>query len=563
VVAKLKERPLPPIGSPEDVLIRVMLLHGSTKANRERPPKGVKFPSHIPLELALARHFRLQRRFVLGQLDTLGQRWLAGVKAERIAVDWDDDTDDAALVRRVFPILSALWDDAGEKATKKTNKVRVKAGLDPRIWDVKDPNVRGKIETAALDLAQSTRETTEMEFGVAVEMLRRELAEGIVDRGESVAKLTKRVKSIFTNAETDRASRIAQTETIRAVHAGQVKSDEESGVVVGYRWLTSTSPCSVCSDLGGMKPVRMGGKFATVGTHRTYSHIYHPPAHPRCVCSLVAVLDPELTGEPEPEWATAPLDQPGQRKPKPEAVEPTPTPTPARKPRKPKGPTAAERLATWDALNRAIEGRGAYTAISELVEAAAGGPGPVQVHGMPEPEQLRSVNVAGHTFRAADFGPESRAVQDIATLLGWRNSLPPRLAESTREIVYSAARNKDDPYWARVYGKPDVKSNGTGSDGTVVLYNVAGRRTFNDPSTIIHEMGHNLASAAYGSTTPPIASAFDRARSAEPTPPTEYGGVNPAEDFAESVRLYVATPKVFRASHPRRAAALDELFKVE
>jgi hypothetical protein len=544
-------------------VVATLAIRTRAKAGRERPPKGVTFPSHAPLEKALVRHFRLQRRFVLERIDTHSLRWLAGVKAERIAVQWDDDTDDAALVRRVFPILSATWDDAGEKATRKTNKVRVKAGLDPRTWDVKDPNVRGKIETAALDLSQSTRETTEMEFGVAVEMLRRELAEGIVDRGESVAKLTKRVKSIFTHAETDRASRIAQTETIRAVHAGQVKSDEESGVVVGYRWLPSLSPCPICSDLAGMKPVRMGGKFATVGKHRTYSNIYHPPAHPRCLCTLVAVIDPELTGEPEPEWATAPLDQPGQRKPKPEAVEPTPTPTPTptRKPRKPKGPTAAEQLATWDSLSRAIEGRGAYTAISELVEAAAGAPGPVQVHGMPEPEQLRSVNVGGFTFRAADFGPESRAVQDISTLLGWRNSLPPRLAESTREIVYSAARNKDDPYWARVYGKPDVKSNGTGSDGTIVLYNVAGRRTFNDPSTIIHEMGHNLASAAYGSTTPPIASAFERARSAEPTPPTEYGGVNPAEDFAESVRLYVATPKAFRTSHPRRAAALDELLR--
>jgi hypothetical protein len=283
------------------------------KASQERPPKGVTFPSHAPLEKALVRHFRLQRRFVLERIDTHSLRWLAGVKAERIAVQWDDDTDDAALVRRVFPILSATWDDAGEKATRKTNKVRVKAGLDPRVWDVKDPNVRGKIETAALDLAQSTRETTEMEFGVAVEMLRRELSEGIVDRGESVAKLTKRVKSIFTNAETDRASRIAQTETIRAVHAGQVKSDEESGVVKGYRWLPSSNPCPICSGLAGMKPVRIGSKFATVGKHKTYSHVYHPPAHSRCVCALVAIVDPELTGEPEPEWATAPLDQPGRR----------------------------------------------------------------------------------------------------------------------------------------------------------------------------------------------------------------------------------------------------------
>jgi Mlc titration factor MtfA (ptsG expression regulator) len=70
-----------------------------------------------------------------------------------------------------------------------------------------------------------------------------------------------------------------------------------------------------------------------------------------------------------------------------------------------------------------------------------------------------------------------------------------------------------------------------------------------------------MAHAKYGTSAPSAGSDYAKAmRSGEP-PPTAYGEKRPAEDFADTVRLYHTHPAELKASYPKRYAVVDRLIK--
>ena len=83
----------------------------------------------------------------------------------------------------------------------------------------------------ALTHAKGINETTR-------EQLRDGLREGIA-AGEGIPELRERVKSVFTEASTNRANTIARTETAQAFEAVNLASMDASGVVEKERWLTA------------------------------------------------------------------------------------------------------------------------------------------------------------------------------------------------------------------------------------------------------------------------------------------------------------------------------------
>jgi SPP1 gp7 family putative phage head morphogenesis protein len=239
------------------------------------------------------------------------------------------------MASAMTPILSQYWDEGGKKA-------RERIGLDPDQWQVTDPNLKAKIEAAALQFCGRTNQTTSLQLDKALARLREELTAGLVEHGESIPQLTKRVRAVFEHASEHRARRIATTEAARAVHAAQEQSAIESGVVAGFEWLASEDACPLCLQIAAeVKQVPLGGKFAEVGTHPLYSRIGFPPAHPHCQCTVIEVLMPGYGGPEAPEWGT-PLDQPDPPgdytppvpvTPEPEKLEPKPKPAPEPEPK--------------------------------------------------------------------------------------------------------------------------------------------------------------------------------------------------------------------------------------
>jgi hypothetical protein len=207
------------------------------------------------------------------------------------------------MASAMTPILSQYWDQGGKA-------VRERIGLDPDQWQVTDPNLKAKIEQASLAFCQATNQTTSLKLDAALAKLRAELVAGLVDGGDSIPQLTKRVQSVFDQATKSRARMIAASEAARAVHAAQEQSAIDSGVVVGMEWLVSGDACPLCLQIAAeVRMVPLGTRFAEVGNNPSYKDVRHPPAHPHCQCAMVEVLRPEFGGPAQPQWGT-PLIQP-------------------------------------------------------------------------------------------------------------------------------------------------------------------------------------------------------------------------------------------------------------
>lgn len=246
-------------------------------------------PEGVELTAELLAWFRRQQQAVL---DAVPQSPLAPVPdAGELfkPTDWDDP-----MARACVPYLSAVWDKSG-KATV------ARLGLDPAAFEVTSPHLRGVIERAALAFCKSTNETTGKQIGTAVKQLRAELVTGLVDEGESIPELTKRIRGVFERATEGRAKRIAATESARAFHAAQEAGAQESGVVAGLELLLSGDACPLCRKVATeAKRVKLGQPFAVIGSHPDYSQIRHPPIHPNCQCTVIEVLTPEYGGPADP-----------------------------------------------------------------------------------------------------------------------------------------------------------------------------------------------------------------------------------------------------------------------
>lgn len=141
-------------------------------------------------------------------------------------------------------------------------------------WTLFRPEVRIAAENAALRLAGTIVDDTRR-------MIRDELATGL-QHGEPVAAIAERIR--LTGFSPKRATTIAQTESSRAMHAGQAVAARELGVTQ-WTWLASSDACPICLELDG-KTVDIGAPFYVWPKgNPAYRVVYHAPAHPHCYCT--------------------------------------------------------------------------------------------------------------------------------------------------------------------------------------------------------------------------------------------------------------------------------------
>ena len=282
-------------------------------------------PEGKPIARELRRWFRRQREAVLAAIPSSGvlPMHLPNLKGR----DWVDP-----MVHSVAPILAPYWDDEGKK-------VYARLGLDPSDWKVTNPHLRHAINSQAFNFCRSTNESTSEKLDVALDRLKHELVLGLVEQGESIPKLTKRVRSVFKGLTKSHAETIARTEASRAQHAAQEQAAIESGVVAGKELLISADACPICQKIAAeARRVRLGQAFAVIGSNPTYAFVKTPPLHPNCQCSMIDILLPEYGGPAHVDWAET-LDQPqeglGSDYSPPQGKE-VPQPEPARLEAKPK-----------------------------------------------------------------------------------------------------------------------------------------------------------------------------------------------------------------------------------
>ena len=133
--------------------------------------------------------------------------------------------------------------------------------------------------------------------------LRSLMGDGL-ERGETIRELSGRVQDwARRNGDIDRqvkwrATRVARTESSRALNEGQVEAWKEAGLT-RMKWQIAPNPCEFCKMMS-QKPHPIAKPFfgqgevlqTDSGKRLTfdYSAIKSPPLHPNCRCTLLPII---------------------------------------------------------------------------------------------------------------------------------------------------------------------------------------------------------------------------------------------------------------------------------
>lgn len=110
-----------------------------------------------------------------------------------------------------------------------------------------------------------------------------------VEEGEGIAEAGKRIKSVFTEANTSRANMIARTEIAHASNFASVEAWKQSDVVSGKEWFTALDErvCEICEPMHG-KTVALETDYKP--GDELFGNVEEPPAHINCRCTVLPVL---------------------------------------------------------------------------------------------------------------------------------------------------------------------------------------------------------------------------------------------------------------------------------
>jgi hypothetical protein len=189
------------------------------------------------------------------------------------------------LAQASLPVIELYYEEAAERLI-----TRVGASAD--VFKVVRPFLSAAADQASLEFADETNRTTRMQLAAALEETREAVRSNVVE-GDGIAALTEKINTIFEDAETWRAKRIATTESSRAIHTAQVMSATASGNVARLKLLLSADACDVCVAIAEANPdgVPPGTPFATgMSANPNYSTIYCTPIHVNCQCTMTEVM---------------------------------------------------------------------------------------------------------------------------------------------------------------------------------------------------------------------------------------------------------------------------------
>lgn len=156
-------------------------------------------------------------------------------------------------------------------------------------------------------------ETTLKAAKTFTETVRTKVAEIIADgasKGQSYDKISKNIRSWFSEFSKYDAQRIVRTELARSIGFAQVEAYKQSGVVYGKRWFTALDErvCPYCRAMQG-KIVDLNDNYFNLGDEFKgeakssikfdYLAVEAPPLHPQCRCDALPVTEDTKKVEPD------------------------------------------------------------------------------------------------------------------------------------------------------------------------------------------------------------------------------------------------------------------------
>jgi len=157
-----------------------------------------------------------------------------------------------------------------------TKDASVGIGLD---WGLLRAEVVPQVRRLAIALANDITESSRRRIRAAIERG--------VTRGQSVHQIATELRQEWMDPAKARV--VAQTETSRAMHAGQGDGYKADGVAQ-WELLVSSDACDLCKSLAG-KVVNVGEPLYVAPTgNPAYRVVRHAPIHPHCYCTMIGVV---------------------------------------------------------------------------------------------------------------------------------------------------------------------------------------------------------------------------------------------------------------------------------
>jgi SPP1 gp7 family putative phage head morphogenesis protein len=213
---------------------------------------------------------RDMRKMLREQFTRQQRQVLSSLKEKSFIFDWDDEGEDGLFIKMFTPYMKTVVTKYGGIAG---NMVDTDFSLSARAKDWINDNVKN----FSGEINNTTKEKIQKALAQAVE------------EGEGIPEAAKRVRIVFSEANTSRATAIARTEIIHASNYASVEAWKQSDVVEGKEWLTSfdENTCEECQALDG-KTKGLDDGFGNKDD--LFGDAPEPPAHVNCRCTLIPVL---------------------------------------------------------------------------------------------------------------------------------------------------------------------------------------------------------------------------------------------------------------------------------
>jgi len=251
----------------------------------------------LPSGRRIAKHlvtlFNRQRKEVL---DT-HKSWSKGTYDTVDLSSWDQEFRDALV-----PVVALEYE---EELKKTFIRLGISDSAIADSFNVLNPKIKEAIDKQTIEFSASTNATTSRQINEAIVELKQALLESLTTTELAPISLARRINQIFEFATSERSRMIALTEASRAIHAAQRLAAVESGVVKGFMWLCASDACPMCNDIAAQtnKGIGLDGDFGMATDYEAgpknpraaYAKITHPPAHPHCRCTMIELLDTNVT----------------------------------------------------------------------------------------------------------------------------------------------------------------------------------------------------------------------------------------------------------------------------
>lgn len=174
------------------------------------------------------------------------------------------------------------------------------------------------------------------------------------------------------------------------------------------------------------------------------------------------------------------------------------------------------------------------------------------------------------TIRSKSFEVTVAADLDTAALLArvldFYTKTPEHLRGNLKSIKLETMLNPTDADWAKVYGRDTFISAGTAGGSSITFWGLKERPQNLAEGTFNHELGHLIgeklatSNKAHATMIPP---GWEEAARADGNRVSDYAGMNPNEDFAETWEDFLAAHKdpeklkAFQEKYPNRSKILE------